>query len=133
MAKNGACVANDEVDQYRVMREAKSLAITIHHYFYSAARIPRARRWVIWNPSRDATFVLNVDVCHYVESRCKKVEGLLRTRDGEWVASFTGFLGDTSVLQAELVVMCYGLDLTWDQGVHCIRCFSDSILPTHLM
>lgn len=48
------------------------------------------------------------------------VVGLLRTGDGDWVAGFVGFLGDTSVLQAELVAMSYGLDLAWDRGVRCI-------------
>lgn len=48
-------MANEDVDQYRVVREAKSLAITIHHCFYSGTRIPKEQQWVSWNPSRDAT------------------------------------------------------------------------------
>lgn len=48
----------------------------------------------------------------------------------DWVAGFVGFLGDMSVLQAELVAMSYGLDLAWDRGV---RCFSDSMVAVLLL
>lgn len=113
-ARNRACVANEDVDQYRVVREAKSLAITIHHCFYSGTRIPKEQRWVSWNPSRDATYILNVDGCRYAETRRSGAGG--RTAK-DWVAGFVGFLGDMSVLQAELVAMSYGLDLAWDRGL----------------
>lgn len=60
-ARNKACVAKEEVDKFRVVREAQWLVDTIHHCFYYGLQAPRVKRWVSLNPYGDSSHMLNVD------------------------------------------------------------------------
>ncbi|GAU44585.1 hypothetical protein TSUD_136320 [Trifolium subterraneum] len=91
-----------------------------------AAVIPKPPRWVIWNPSRDVGFVLNVDDSCLGDSSRADFGCLIREGDDSWIIGFNGFLGISNNTFAELMAVFNGLKIARERGYTRIHCFSDS-------
>ncbi|MED6172519.1 hypothetical protein PIB30_118000 [Stylosanthes scabra] len=86
------------------------------------------------SPSPQQGFTkLNVDGCSF-DSDHRAGFGCLLTDDcGGWLVGISGFLGNTSILYAELFAVERGLLLAWDWGIRKLRCHSDSLMAVTLV
>lgn len=91
-ASNKACIAQENISKYQLVRDVSLLANHIALGFGSSRRQPRPPRWVTWHPSREDVAVLNVDGSCIGNPGRAGFSGLLRTTEGEWMIGFYGFL-----------------------------------------
>ncbi|KAL9460437.1 hypothetical protein AB3S75_003611 [Citrus x aurantiifolia] len=78
-----------------------------------------------WKPPPENAFKLNTD------GACKKmnmaaVGGLIRNANGNWAAGFCANIGISSVTNAKLWGLFYGIDLAWKLGVRNLLVEVDS-------
>ncbi|KAL6504418.1 hypothetical protein OROGR_026341 [Orobanche gracilis] len=84
-------------NSYCIAQDRKDLAYTI-------------TRLVKWIAPPDGTVALNVD-----------------DSNGVWLSGFTGYIGISNNLHAELMGIYQGLKLAWEYGYKKICCYSDSL------
>ncbi|XP_072081463.1 uncharacterized protein [Arachis hypogaea] len=58
---------------------------------------------------------------------------LLKDDCGAWIVGISGFLGNVSILYAELIALKRGLILAWDWGIRMLLCHSDSLMVVSLV
>ncbi|CAJ2635744.1 unnamed protein product [Trifolium pratense] len=59
--------------------------------------------------------------------------GLIRNSDGAWVHGFSGNIGFSNILHAELMALYHGLLLAWELNIKDLRCYSDSATAIKLI
>ena len=59
--------------------------------------------------------------------------GLIRNDAGTWLVDFSGSLGPTTILHAELRAIEFGLHLAWTKGIRRLICHSDSKVAVDLI
>ncbi|KAL9432672.1 hypothetical protein AB3S75_027656 [Citrus x aurantiifolia] len=85
-----------------------------------------------WKPPPENVFKLNTD------GACKKMNmaaagGLIRDANGHWIAGFCANIGISSVTNAELWGLFYGLDLAWKMGIRSLLVKVNSKCITELL
>ena len=53
--------------------------------------------------------------------------GLVRSKEGLWLVGFSGHVGISTNLHAELLGLLHGLQVAWDFGAQRVLCCSDSL------
>lgn len=97
---------------------------------------------VTWHPTRASLVVLNVDGSSLGNLGPSGLGGLLRNEDGVWLSGFTGNIGVSNNLHAELLAMYHDLQFAWNHGhsricvysnsTHTIKLVSRQAKPSHL-
>ena len=59
--------------------------------------------------------------------------GVIRDDTSGWTIVFSGFLGSSSILFAELKAIEVSLSLAWDKGIRNLLCHSDSQFTVNLV
>ncbi|RZB90460.1 putative ribonuclease H protein [Glycine soja] len=78
-------------------------------------------------------FKLNIDGSSIGNPGNAGFGGIIRDSFGDWHAGFYGSCGTATSLQAELLAILHGLNLSWDKGFRNIQCESDSKLALQLI
>lgn len=86
-----------------------------------------------WIPPPPGWLKLNCDGARSEVSRCAACGGILRDHVGEFRLAFTLYLGDCSVLDAELWAILYGIRLACARGFRQIMVESDSLLAINML
>lgn len=124
--RNHHLLAATRIERYQFLFRVNDLAANIRKCFHSDVAPHKQQRWVQWHPSLDPVAVLNVDGSCLGNPGRAGYGGLLRTSEGAWVFGFFGFAGFSSIVYAELLAICRGLQMAWDSGVRHLVCYTDS-------
>lgn len=77
---------------------------------------------IVWHGNRDPDPVPNVDG-NYNDSGRSGFGGVLRNKTSVWMSGFTGNLGFSECLHAELMTIFKGLEFAWSKGIRKFTCF----------
>ncbi|CAI0415399.1 unnamed protein product [Linum tenue] len=91
------------------------------------------QRQVSWTKPRAGWVKLNVDGSKRFDPPSSAIGGVLRDSSGEWIVGFSNYVGQASVLEAELQALRDGLNLTWSLGFRKVEVNSDSQTVVHLL
>jgi ribonuclease HI len=81
---------------------------------------------VRWNAQGGIGMILNVDGSSIGNPGVFGFGCLIRNSDGMWVHGYTGNIGFSNILHAELMVVYHGLVLAWGLDIKELWCYSDS-------
>lgn len=81
-----------------------------------------------WTAPLDGWVVLNTDGPSLGSPDRAGVGGVVRDAIGRWVFGYTGFIGVSEFLKAELLVVLFGLQSCWDRGIRQLILYTDSMV-----
>ncbi|KAK2458793.1 hypothetical protein QL285_005909 [Trifolium repens] len=70
--------------------------------------------------------ILNVDGSSIGNPGVSGFGGLIRNSNGAWVHGFSGNIGFSNILHAELLALYHGLLLASELDIRDLQCYSDS-------
>lgn len=88
---------------------------------------------ISWKKPPSGYVKLNVDDIAFGNPGRAGFGGLVRTEDGKWIIGFSGFIGHTTNLHAELKGIQRGLQFLWEAGYRRVVCETDSMDAVHLI
>nr|KYP33418.1 Putative ribonuclease H protein At1g65750 family [Cajanus cajan] len=94
---------------------------------------PRLERWVTCILATGDQISLHTDGSCHGNQRRADFGGLLRDSNGRWLRGYFGNIGETNILQAELLGILQGLQIAWDMHVSNVVCISDSLHALNLI
>jgi len=77
--------------------------------------------------------ILNVDGSSLGNPSVSGFGCLLRNDDGAWYSGFSGNIGFSNILHAELLAIYLGLRMDWEFGMSELMCYSDSKIAIKLI
>jgi len=77
--------------------------------------------------------IINVDGSSLGSPGRSVFGSVLRDSGGTWLCGFSGFIGISNNLHAELLAITHGLKLSWDKGHQNVICYSDSMCAIKLI
>lgn len=81
---------------------------------------------VAWKRPDEGVVKVNVDGSFCRSSGRAGFGGLLQDHDGSWLVGFSGFLGFSNIIMADLKAIQTGLSMAWQRGFRNLICESDS-------
>lgn len=84
-------------------------------------------RQISWLERDREGVILNVDGRSLGNPGPAGFGGLARHPDGAWIYGFSGHVGHSDVLKAELLGIFNGLKISWEKGVREVTCYTDSM------
>lgn len=98
-----------------------------------AVSISHMPRIVAFHPTRDTETILNVDGSSFGNSSRSGFSGLPCTNEGRWLCGFSGNIGISNNLHAELLGLFRGLMLAWEKDYRATKYCTESALTLHLV
>ena len=86
-----------------------------------------------WKPPRPGVCKVNTDGSRINVTGISGVGGVLRDSNGAWIQGFSVNLGASSILEAELWGIFWGLKLAWDYGYRDVEIECDSVVAVTLL
>ncbi|CAI0550388.1 unnamed protein product [Linum tenue] len=81
---------------------------------------------IAWQPPPTGWSCLNTDGSVLYSQGSSTAGGVIRREDGRLIRAFTANLGGGSITRAELMGICIGLRIAWEEGVRKVEVHSDS-------
>lgn len=132
-ARNAYCFNGETIPFLRLHLATINLAATFQVCFKPQGTAPTQIRQISWLQRDREGYVLNVDGSSLGNPGPAGFGGLIRHADGGWVCGFSGHIGHSEVLKAELMRIISGLKLAWDRGFRNITCYTDSLVAKLLI
>lgn len=126
-ARNMQCLSHDKVTLPRLLALVNSLAGTMEKCFPTPTSLSRQERWIKWHKDDDHSIIVNMDDSCIGNLGRVDFGGLIRNFDGSWITGFSGFIGISNNIHAELLALLHGVKLAWHKGFCDIICYSDSM------
>jgi ribonuclease HI len=124
---------DNEVTSYFTLRmRTGNFALLLKHCFAQHYENPTTRM-VRWNAHGGTGMILNVDGSSIGNPGVSGFGGLIRNLDGAWVHGFSGNIGFSNILHAELLAVYHGLVLAWGLEIKELWCYTDSRIATKLI
>ena len=131
-ARNSLCLANEVISPYSLKLIAVNFANLLAQSF-PKSNLTTQLRLVKWNAYYGQGSILNVDGSSPENPGVSGLGGLLRNNNGAWIRSFSGNIGFSNILHAELMAMYHGLRLAWELEVTNLVCYSYSKTTINLI
>jgi ribonuclease HI len=117
---------DNEVTSYFTLRtRTGNFALLLKNCFAQHYKNPTTRM-VRWNAQGGTGMILNVDGSSIGNPGVSGFGGLIRNSDGAWVHGFSGNIGFSNILHAELLAVYHGLVLAWGLEIKELWCYTDS-------
>lgn len=84
-------------------------------------------RQISWFQRDRNGLILNVDGSSLGNPGPAGFGGLVRNSEGGWLVGFSGHIGHSDVLKAELNGILNGLKIAWERGYRNLLCYTDSM------
>lgn len=110
-----------------------NLSETLNVCFNSEISKPQDVRQISWLQLNREETILNVDGSSLGNPGPAGFGGLARNPDGGWLFGFSGHIGISDVLKAELLGIFNGLKLAWERGIRNLICYTDSLIARKLI
>lgn len=123
-ARNAKCFNNEEIPSHRLLLSILNLHATLKACFDKDNNNSQAVRQISWFQQDRKGFILNVDGSSLGNPGPAGFGGLARNPDGGWIFGFSGHIGHSDVLKAELLGISTGLKLSWERGIRELTCYT---------
>lgn len=124
-ARNAYCFNNEVIPFPRLILSILNLSAIFKICFDKENTNPPEGRNISWyHPNREGV-ILNVDGSSLGNPGPAGFGGLLRNPDGGWILGFSGHIGHSVILKAELLAILNGLKLAWERGFKVLYCYTD--------
>jgi len=93
----------------------------------------RTLRTVSWQYGDKDTMILNVDGNALTNPEKESYGGLIRKHDRSFQLGFSGSVGISNILHAEIQALLTSVKLCWDAGYKKLTCYSNSLQIVELL
>lgn len=132
-ARNAKCFNDETILFPRLLLSVLNLSETLNVCFNSEISKPQDVRQISWLQLNREETILNVDGSSLGNPGPAGFGGLARNPDGGWLFGFSGHIGISDVLKAELLGIFNGLKLAWERGIRNLICYTDSLIARKLI
>lgn len=132
-SRNAKCFNNEDISHQRLLSSILNLADVLRACFNTGENASQPIRHVTWLQQDREGAILNVDGSSLGNPGPTGFGGLVRNPDGSWLFGFSGHVGISDVLKAELLGIYNGLKLAWDRGYRHLTCYTDSLIAKNLI
>ncbi|CAJ2657171.1 unnamed protein product [Trifolium pratense] len=130
--RNKLCFNNEIVSQFSLRLQIGNFALLLRACFLTQQMVTTTKL-VKWNALGSTDMILNVDGSSIGNPGASGFGGLIRNSDGAWVHGFSGNIGFSNILHAELMALYHGLLLAWELNIKDLQCYSDSATAIKLI
>ncbi|KAK7268687.1 hypothetical protein RIF29_21393 [Crotalaria pallida] len=132
-AKNAMCIDHLKIPIPTVMNSINNLYSLIKNELNPVPAASSPQRWVKWENPPAGFIAVNVDGSCFDNPGPAGFGGLLRDDLGKWLLGFSGHIGISYNLHAEIEAIRNRLEVAWNYGARRVICYSDSLEALRLV